>query len=123
MTSHHHYDVVILGAGLAGLSLARHLLLETDKNVLVLERRESVPGRRQKVGESTVQLGGYYFSKVLDLEEHLLSRHYIKNNLRFHWKNAGRDNRGMEEKQVCSQELQLNHQISFEQRDQLIRAV
>lgn len=82
-------DVVILGAGLAGLSLARHLLLETDRSVLLLERRESVPPERQKVGESLVQLGGYYFSRVLDLEEHLLRHHFLKYNLRFHWPAAG----------------------------------
>ena len=86
---HRHENVVILGAGLAGLSLARHLLLDTDKTVLMLERRDEVPPKRQKVGESTVQLAGYYFSKVLDLEEHLLRRHFLKNNLRFHWKTAG----------------------------------
>lgn len=86
------YDVVIVGAGLAGLSLARQLLLETDRRVLLLERREEVPPRRQKVGESLVQLGGYYFSRVLDLEEHLLREHYLKYNLRFHWKTAGRAN-------------------------------
>ena len=67
------YDVVILGAGLAGLTLARHLLLDTERTVLLLERRDEVPPPRQKVGESTVQLAGYYLSKVLDLEEYLLT--------------------------------------------------
>jgi flavin-dependent dehydrogenase len=90
-TSRDHFDVIILGAGMAGLTLARHLLLETDQQVLMIERRESLPPARQKVGESTVQLAGYYLAKVLDLEEHLLSRHYLKNNLRFYWKNAGGD--------------------------------
>ena len=33
------YDVAIIGAGLAGLSLARHLLLETDSTILLLDRR------------------------------------------------------------------------------------
>ncbi|MDX1503994.1 MAG: tryptophan 7-halogenase [Thermoanaerobaculia bacterium] len=82
-------DVVILGAGLAGLTLARQLLLETDATVVALERRPEVPGPRQKVGESTVQLAGYYLSKVLDLEEHLLTRHFMKYNLRFYWPGAG----------------------------------
>ena len=76
--------VVILGGGLAGLTLARHLLLETDRDVVVLERR-ATPSDRQKVGESTVQLAGWYLGKVLDLEEHLLSEHYLKYNLRFYW--------------------------------------
>ncbi len=80
------YDVVILGAGLAGLTLARHLLLDTDRTVLLLERREEVPPPEQKVGEATVQVSGYYLSKVLDLEEHLLRDHFMKYNLRFYWK-------------------------------------
>lgn len=84
-----HYDVVIIGAGLAGLSLARHLLLETDKKILLLDRRAEVPSPKQKVGEATVQLSAYYFSKVLDLEEHLLREHFMKYNLRFFWKTEG----------------------------------
>lgn len=86
------YDVVILGAGLAGCTLARHLELETDKTVLQLERRDPVPGPRQKVGESSVQVGGYYFSRVLDLEEHLWLNHFMKYNLRFYWPSQGHDN-------------------------------
>lgn len=77
-------DVLIVGAGLAGLCLARHLLLATDKRLVVVDRRE-VPPERQKVGEATVQLSGYYYSRVLDLEEHLLQKHYPKYNLRFYW--------------------------------------
>jgi 2-polyprenyl-6-methoxyphenol hydroxylase-like FAD-dependent oxidoreductase len=83
------YDVVIVGAGLAGLSLARQLLLQTDKTVLLLDKHADPPRRPQKVGESLVQLGGYYFSKVLDLEEHLLVNQYLKYNLRFLWKTPG----------------------------------
>lgn len=90
-------DVVILGGGLAGLSLARHLLLETERTVVLVERREELPPKRQKVGESLVQLAGYYFSKVLDLEEHLLRKHYMKYNLRFYWKSPGRQNTRFEE--------------------------
>jgi flavin-dependent dehydrogenase len=91
------HDVVILGGGLAGLSLARHLLLHTERTVLLIERREEIPPRQQKVGESLVQVGGYYFSKVLDLEPHLLEEHLMKYNLRFYWKSAGRDNDGLED--------------------------
>jgi flavin-dependent dehydrogenase len=88
-----HYDVVIIGAGLAGLSLARQLLLDSGKTVLVLDKRSQIPPPHQKVGEATVQLSAYYLSKVLDLEEHLLREHFMKYNLRFYWKNATRDNR------------------------------
>jgi flavin-dependent dehydrogenase len=86
------YDVVIIGAGLAGLSLARQLLLQSDKKVLLLEKWPRVPISRQKVGEATVQVSAYYFSKVLDLEEHLLREHLLKYNLRFYWKTPGRNN-------------------------------
>ena len=79
-------DVIITGAGMAGLTLARQLLLYTDKTVLLLDKLENPPGKSQKVGESLVQLAGYYLSKTLDLEEHLLIHHYLKYNLRFHWK-------------------------------------
>ncbi len=87
------YDVVIIGAGLAGLSLARQLLLNGERvSILQLEKRASLPQVGQKVGEATVQVSGYYFSKVLELEEYLLREHYLKYNLRFYWKTAGQDN-------------------------------
>ena len=92
-----NYDVVILGAGLAGLSLARQLLMETERSVLLLERRDRIPPDRQKVGESLVQLAGYYFSKRLDMEEYLLREHYPKYNLRFYWKTPGRGNARFED--------------------------
>ena len=89
-------DVLILGGGLAGLTLARHLLLETDCRVLLLERRQEIPAHRQKVGESTVQLAGYYLSKVLGLESYLLHEQFMKYNLRFFWDSA-RGNKGYED--------------------------
>lgn len=97
MTRHSRYDVVIIGAGKAGLTLARHLLLYTDKTVLLLDKRVELPGPSQKVGESLVQTSGFYLSKVLDLQEHLLVEHFLKYNLRFHWRTDGTDNRNMED--------------------------
>lgn len=91
-TEARHYEVVILGAGLAGLSLARHLLMNTPRSILLLEKRAEVPSPHQKVGEATVQLGGYYFSKILDLEEHLFQEHFLKYNLRFYWPSPARGN-------------------------------
>lgn len=89
-------DVVIIGAGLAGLTLCRHLLLHTGKTVLLIDKRTDPPGPTQKVGESLVQLSGYYLSKVLDLEEYLLRNHYLKYNLRFQWPVEGYDDRYLE---------------------------
>lgn len=86
------YDVVLVGGGLAGLALARHLLLTPGtRRVLLLEKRASVPPPGQKVGEATVQVSAYYLSRVLGLEEHLLREHFLKYNLRFHWKTPGLD--------------------------------
>jgi len=97
MRTTQHYDVIIIGGGLAGLSLARQLLLNSDKTILLLEKRASIPMKLQKYGEATVQLSAYYFSKVLDLEEHLLREHFMKYNLRFYWKTEGKENSRFEE--------------------------
>src|SRR6266446_3236975 len=86
------YDVLIIGAGLAGLALARQLLLNTDKRILLVDKRTEFPPAKQKVGEATVQLSAYYYAKVLDLEEHLLQEHFLKYNLRFYWKTPGQAN-------------------------------
>ena len=91
------YDVIIIGAGLAGLTLSHQLLLETDKRILLIDRREEIPPKLQKVGESLVQVGGYYFGKVLDMEEYLFREHFMKYNLRFYWPSAGRENRNFED--------------------------
>ena len=91
------HDVAILGGGLAGLTLARQLLLETDKRIVLFDRRETVPAPEQKYGEATVQCSGYYYSRVLDLEDHLLRGHYMKYNLRFYWKTPGRANTDFED--------------------------
>jgi len=78
-------DVLIVGGGLAGLTLARQLLLNSEKRILLVDRRAELPPAKQKVGEATVQMSGYYYGKVLDLEEYLLQAQYLKYNLRFYW--------------------------------------
>ena len=94
-----HYDVVIVGAGMAGLCLCRQLELESggSKSILILDNRPDLPGKKQKVGESLVQVAGYYLTRMLDLEQHLLEEQFPKFNLRFHWKTSGSDNRDLED--------------------------
>ena len=68
-----HYDVVILGGGLAGLTLARQLRQERPSlRVLVLEKRtHPAPEAAHKVGESSVEIGAHYFGQVLGLDPHM----------------------------------------------------
>ncbi len=78
-------DVLILGGGLAGLSLAIELKLRDPAiTVIVLERNaHPAPEAAFKVGESTVEIGAHYFGTVLGLREHLDCRQIRKFGFRF----------------------------------------
>ena len=79
------HDLVILGGGLAGLTLALQLRRRMpDIDVLVLDRRRHpVPQAAHKVGESSVEIAAHYFGKVLGLEELLARRQLKKFGFRF----------------------------------------
>ncbi len=87
------HDVVIAGGGLAGLTLALQLKQRfADLDILVLERRiHPVPEAAHKVGESSVEIGANYFSKVLGLTEHLEQRQLKKFGFRFFSSERRRD--------------------------------
>ncbi|HWI24432.1 MAG TPA: tryptophan 7-halogenase [Lysobacter sp.] len=78
-------DVVVLGGGLAGLTLAIQLKRQDPTiSVTVLERRcHPVREAAFKVGESTVEIGAHYFADVLGLREHLDTEQIRKFGFRF----------------------------------------
>ncbi len=87
------YDVIILGGGLAGLTLSLQLK-QTMPNlsVRVLERRHHpVPHAAHKVGESSVEIGAHYFSQTLGLQAHLDEAHLRKFGFRFFFSEHQKD--------------------------------
>ncbi len=86
-------DVLILGGGLAGLTLAIQLRRELPNlSIRVLERnRHPVPAAAFKIGESTVEIGAHYLDTVLDLKAHLDSAQLRKFGFRFFFCDARGD--------------------------------
>ena len=75
------FDVVIVGGALAGAASAQRLL-EGDPRlkILIVEKSERFSRR---VGEATVEVSGYFLTRVLGLTRHLNECHLIKQGFRF----------------------------------------
>jgi flavin-dependent dehydrogenase len=80
-----HYDVAILGGGLAGLSLALQLKRQRpETRVLVTDKRtEPAPDAAFKVGESSVEIGAHYYREIVGMRDHLEQQQQRKLGLRF----------------------------------------
>lgn len=79
------YDVVVLGGGLAGLTLGIQLKRDRpETSVLIANKRPGpAPEATFKVGESTSEVGAHYFREVVGLDDHLTASHLRKTGLRF----------------------------------------
>ncbi|WP_013334441.1 NAD(P)/FAD-dependent oxidoreductase [Gloeothece verrucosa] len=83
-----NYDVIIMGAGLAGLCQARHLKLNIPNIKIALidfRPEDRDPVKDLKIGESTVEIAALFLSKDLGLHEYLIENHLPKHGLNFHW--------------------------------------
>ena len=82
---HGHYDVAVLGGGLAGLTMALQLKrTRPDTRVLVTDKRtEPAPEAAFKVGESSVEVGAHYYREVIGMRDHLEQQQLRKHGLRF----------------------------------------
>jgi len=82
-------DVAIIGGGLAGNLLARHLRRALPElSVAVFDRSKEASF---KVGESTVEIATHYLSQRLGLSTYLYEEHLPKNGLRFFFDTPERD--------------------------------
>ncbi|HTL56808.1 MAG TPA: tryptophan 7-halogenase [Candidatus Limnocylindrales bacterium] len=75
------YDVAIVGGALAGAASAILLLREQPKLRVLIIEKSLVFGRR--VGEATVEVSGYFLSRVLGLTQYLNEAHLVKQGMRF----------------------------------------
>ncbi|EGC36155.1 hypothetical protein DICPUDRAFT_47276 [Dictyostelium purpureum] len=86
-----HYDIIICGGGIAGLSACRHLLLKMPElagRIAIIEPRSEKRNNLDedyKVGESTVEVSAMFFAKELGLQDYLIENHPPKFSLQFHW--------------------------------------
>ena len=85
-----NYDVLIMGGGLSGLTLALQLKQKhSPLRIAVVEKAKyPVPEAAHKVGESSVEIGSHYFQDILNLRP-LLKRELPKLGLRFFYTHEG----------------------------------
>ncbi|MBW6453556.1 MAG: tryptophan 7-halogenase [Methyloprofundus sp.] len=70
---HQQYDVLIMGGGLSGLTLAIQLKRKVASlRILIAEQAaHPAPEAAHKVGESSVEIASHYFENILGLKAQL----------------------------------------------------
>ncbi|MGJ5672497.1 MAG: NAD(P)/FAD-dependent oxidoreductase [Nostochopsis sp.] len=81
------YDVVIMGAGYAGVCQARHLLLKIPNiRLAIIDPRSQDPSEvNHRPGESTLEAASMFLFSELGLHDYLLEEHTHKAGLNWHW--------------------------------------
>ena len=81
------YDVIIIGAGFAGVCQARHLLLNIPNiRLAIVDPRSGDSSEKQhRLGESTVEIASLFLYQQLGLYEYLIENHTPKAGINFHW--------------------------------------
>src|SRR3972149_3746535 len=86
--SQNHYDVIIIGTGAGGGTLA-YAIVPTGKRILLLERGDYVPGEKDNWNPRAVNVQGKYQTKetwrdVEGKELHSHTNYYVGGNTKFY---------------------------------------
>jgi len=107
-----HYDVAVLGGGLAGLTFALNMKrMRPETSILIAEKRAApAPDAAFKVGESTVEVGAYFFREKCGMADHLEQEHLRKGGLRYFFP-AGDNSDISRRVEYVTPDQYWNHQI------------
>jgi 2-polyprenyl-6-methoxyphenol hydroxylase-like FAD-dependent oxidoreductase len=94
MSEKQETEVLIIGGGLAGLSVALQIKARRpETQITVLEKStHPPPTAAHKVGESTVEIGASYFARVLGLKNYLEAHQLPKFGLRYFFPSSADSN-------------------------------